>query len=96
MFSLVGVITAFSSLWGFSYIVYIYGLSKSVSAFIVSFLTYGLVFEAIVMNILFKKYKGNKFNIIRLGGLLNLFIWTFRVIAKDVKPSIVFLPVAFF
>ncbi|CEO33526.1 MFS transporter [Paraclostridium sordellii] len=96
MFSLVGVTTAFSSLWGVSYIVDIYGLSKSVSAFIVSFLTYGLVFGAIVMNILFKKYKGNKFNIVRLGGLLNLFIWTFIVIVKDVKPSIVFLPVAFF
>lgn len=96
MFSLVGVTTAFSSLWGVSYIVDIYGLSKSVSAFIVSFLTYGLVFGAVVMNILFKKYKGNKFNIVRLGGLLNLFIWTFIVIAKDVKPSIVFLPVAFF
>lgn len=96
MFSLVGVTTAFSSLWGVSYIVDIYGLSKSVSAFIVSFLTYGLVFGAIVMNILFKKYNGNKFNIVRLGGVLNLFIWTFIVIAKDVKPSIVFLSVAFF
>lgn len=96
MFSLVGVTTAFSSLWGVSYIVDIYGVSKSVSAFIVSFLTYGLVFGAIVMNILFKKYKGNKFNIVRIGGLINLFIWVFIVIANDVKPSIVFLPVAFF
>ncbi|MEG2787573.1 MAG: MFS transporter [Romboutsia sp.] len=96
MFSLVGVTTAFSSLWGVSYIVDVYDVSKSISAFIVSFLTYGLVFGAILMNTLFKKYKGNKFNIVRIGGLINLFIWIFIVIANDVRPSIVFLPIAFF
>ncbi len=96
MFSLVGVTTAFSSLWGITYIVDVYGVSKSVSAFIVSFLTYGLVFGAIVMNVLFSRYKGNKFNIVRVGGAINLFIWVFIVLANDVKPPIVFLPIAFF
>jgi sugar phosphate permease len=96
MFSLVGVSTAFSSLWGVSYIVDVYGVSKSVSAFIVSFLSYGFVFGSIIMSVLFKKYKGNKFNIVRIGGAINLFIWVFIVVSNDVKPPIVFLPMTFF
>lgn len=96
MFSLVGVSTAFTSLWGVSYITDVYGVSKSVAAFIVSFFTYGFVLGSIIMDILFSKVKGSKFKIIKIGAIINLIIWIFIVIVCGVKPPIIILPVAFF
>lgn len=48
LFSLVGISTAFTSLWGVSYITDVYDVSKNVSAFIISFFTYGLDRKSVV------------------------------------------------
>lgn len=96
MFSLVGVATAFTSLWGVSYIIDVYGVSKSMAAFIISFFTYGFVCGSIIMNFLFNKVKGSKFKIIKIGATINLLIWIFIVIICKVKPPILLLPIVFF
>ena len=96
MFSLVGISTAFTSLWGISYIIDVYGVSKSMAAFIVSFFAYGFVFGSIIMDFLFKKVKGSKFRIIEIGATINLVIWIFIILICNVKPPIIILPVAFF
>lgn len=96
MFSLVGVATAFTSLWVVSYIIDVYNVSKSMAAFIISFFTYGFVCGSIIMNFLFDKVKGSKFKIIKIGAIINLVIWTFIVVVCKVKPPIVILPIAFF
>ena len=96
MFSLVGISTAFTSLWGISYIIDVYSVSKSMAAFIVSFFAYGFVFGSIIMDFLFKKVKGSKFKIIEIGATINLMIWIFIILICNVKPPIIILPVAFF
>lgn len=96
MFSLVGISTAFTSLWGISYIIDVYNVSKSMAAFIVSFFAYGFVFGSIIMDFLFKKVKGSKFKIIEIGATINLIIWIFIILICNVKPPIIILPVAFF
>lgn len=96
MFSLVGISTAFTSLWGISYIIDVYSVSKSMAAFIVSFFAYGFVFGSIIMDFLFKKVKGSKFKIIEIGATINLIIWIFIILICNVKPPIIILPVAFF
>lgn len=96
MFSLVGISTAFTSLWGISYIMDVYGVSKSMAAFIVSFFAYGFVFGSMIMDFLFKKVKGSKFRIIEIGATINLVIWIFIILICNVKPPIIILPVAFF
>lgn len=96
MFSLVGISTAFTSLWGISYLMDIYGVSKSIAAFIVSFFAYGFVFGSIIMDFLFRKVKTSNFKIIKVGATINLIIWIFIILICDVKPPIIILPVAFF
>ncbi|MEG1310568.1 MAG: MFS transporter [Romboutsia sp.] len=96
LFSLVGVSTAFASLWGVQYIVDIYGVSKNISAFIISFLTYGFVCGSIIMNVLFSKIKTSKFNIIIIGASINVILWTFIIVICDMKPPIGLLPILFF
>lgn len=96
MFSFVGLTSAFTSLWGVRYIMDVYGVSKSFSAFIVSFFTYGFIFGSIIMDFVFAKIKCSKFNIIKYGAMIDLFIWIIIVIVFKVKPPIMFLPVSFF
>ena len=72
LFSLVGISTAFTSLWGVSYITDVYDVSKNVSAFIISFFTYGFVAGSIIMNFFFSKIEGSNFNILKVGALLNI------------------------
>ncbi|MGO0862620.1 MFS transporter, partial [Clostridioides difficile] len=96
MFSFVGLTSAFTSLWGVRYIMDVYGVSKSFSAFIVSFFTYGFIFGSIIMDFVFAKIKSSKFNIIKYGAMIDLFIWIIIVIVFKVKPPIMFLPVSFF
>lgn len=95
MFSLVGITTSFSSLWIVPYITDVYLVEKSVSAFIASFLTYGMVFGAIVMNKIFNKIQNNRLNVIKYCGVINIFIWSF-IIINDAKPPIFILPILFF
>ncbi|MGL5316376.1 MAG: MFS transporter [Peptostreptococcaceae bacterium] len=96
MLSLVGISTALASLWGIRYIVDIYEVNKSIAAFIISFLTYGFVFGSVVMDLLFKKVKNSKFNIIKIGAIINLFIWISIVFVFNMKPPIILLPIMFF
>lgn len=96
MFSLVGISTAFTSLWGISYIMDVYGVSKSMSAFIVSFFAYGFVFGSVAVDYLFKKVKGSNFKLIKIGASINLLIWIFIIFICNVKPPIMTLPVFFF
>lgn len=96
MFSLVGVSTAISSLWGVKYIVDVYQVNKSSAAFIISFLTYGFVFGSVIMNILFNKIKGSKFDIIRIGASINVILWMTVVLIFNMKPPIMLLPIIFF
>ena len=95
LFSLVGISTAFTSLWGVTYITDVYNVSKSVSAFIISFFTYGFVVGSMFMNFLFNKIKCSKFNILKIGAFINILIWGYIIILCKVKPPII-LPIAFF
>lgn len=95
LFSLVGISTAFTSLWGVTYITDAYNVSKSVSAFIISFFTYGFVVGSMFMNFLFNKIKCSKFNILKIGAFINILIWGYIIILCKVKPPII-LPIAFF
>ncbi|MFI3209623.1 MAG: MFS transporter, partial [Peptostreptococcaceae bacterium] len=95
MFSLVGITTAFSSLWIVPYISDVYLVEKGVAAFIASFLTYGMVFGAVIMGKVFGKIKNNRLNVVRICGIINVVIWLFIIIC-DAKPPILFLPVLFF
>ncbi|WP_343101282.1 MFS transporter [Romboutsia sp. MSSM.1001216sp_RTP31141st1_G3_RTP31141_220114] len=96
MFSMVGITTAFSSLWIVSYITDVYEVKKSVAAFIASFLTYGLVFGALFMDYVFARIKTNKFNVIKFGNIINIFIWSYIILISNVKPPIFTLPILFF
>lgn len=96
LFSLVGISTAFTSLWGVTYITDVYNVSKSVSAFIISFFTYGFVVGSMFMNFLFNKIKCSKFNILKIGAFINILIWGYIIILCKVKPPIIILPIAFF
>ena len=96
LFSLVGISTAFTSLWGVTYITDAYNVSKSVSAFIISFFTYGFVVGSMFMNFLFNKIKCSKFNILKIGAFINILIWGYIIILCKVKPPIIILPIAFF
>ena len=96
LFSLVGISTAFTSLWGVSYITDVYNVSKSVSAFIISFFTYGFVAGSIIMNFLFSKIKGSNFKILKVGALLNILIWVYIIVICNAKPPIITLAILFF
>ena len=96
LFSLVGISTAFTSLWGVSYITDVYNVSKSVSAFIISFFTYGFVAGSIIMNFLFSKIKGSNFKILKVGELLNILIWVYIIVICNAKPPIITLAILFF
>lgn len=96
MFSLVGVTTAFTSLWGIPYIVEVYEISKSNAAIILSFMTYGLIVGSMIADILSKKFKSNPLNLVRIGGIINLFIWIMLVVIFKTKAPIIMLPVVFF
>ncbi|PBF15321.1 MFS transporter [Clostridioides difficile] len=96
MFSFVGLTSAFISLWGVRYIMDVYGVSKSFSAFIVSFFTYGFIFGSIIMDFVFAKIRSSKFNIIKFGAMIDLFIWIVIVVVYQVKPPIIVLPISFF
>ena len=96
LFSLVGISTSFTSLWGVSYIIDVYNVSKSVSAFIISFFTYGFVAGSIIMNFLFNKVNCSKFNILKIGGMINILIWIYIIVICNSKPPILILPVLFF
>ena len=96
LFSLVGISTAFTSLWGVSYITDVYNVSKSVSAFIMSFFTYGFVAGAIIMNFLFSKIEGSNFKILKVGALLNILIWVYIIVICNAKPPIITLAILFF
>ena len=96
LFSLVGISTAFTSLWGVSYITDVYNVSKSVSAFIMSFFTYGFVAGAIIMNFLFSKIEGSNFKILKVGALLNILIWVYIIVICNAKPPIGILAILLF
>ncbi len=96
MFSIVGITTAFSSLWIVPYISDVYRVEKSVAAFIASFLTYGMVFGSIFMNTIYSKIKTNRLNVIKVCGMINIFIWTYILILSNAKPPIMTLQVLFF
>ncbi|MGO1033135.1 MFS transporter, partial [Clostridioides difficile] len=96
MFSFVGLTSAFISLWGVRYIMDVYDVSKSFSAFIVSFFTYGFIFGSIIMDFVFAKIRSSKFNIIKFGAIIDLFIWIVIVVVYQVKPPIIVLPISFF
>ena len=96
LFSLVGISTAFTSLWGVSYITDVYDVSKNVSAFIISFFTYGFVAGSIIMNFLFSKIKGSNFKILKVGALLNILIWVYIIVICNAKPPIITLAILFF
>ena len=96
LFSLVGISTAFTSLWGISYITDVYNVSKSVSAFIISFFTYGFVAGSIIMNFLFSKIEGSNFKILKVGALLNILIWVYIIVICNAKPPIITLAILFF
>ncbi len=74
----------------------VYGVSKSFSAFIVSFFTYGFIFGSIIMDFVFAKIRSSKFNIIKFGAMIDLFIWIVIVVVYQVKPPIIVLPISFF
>ncbi len=96
LFSLVGISTAFTSLWGVSYITDVYDVSKNVSAFIISFFTYGFVAGSIIMNFLFSKIEGSNFKILKVGALLNILIWTYIIFICNGKPPIIILAILLF
>ncbi len=96
MFSLVGITTAFSSLWIVPYISDVYKVETNVAAFIASFLTYGMVVGSVLMNSIYSRIKEHKLKVIRICGITNIFIWTYIVIINNVKPPIMILPVLFF
>ena len=96
LFSLVGISTAFTSLWGVSYITDVYNVSKSVSAFIMSFFTYGFVAGSVIMNFLFSKIEGSNFKILKVGALLNILIWIYIIVICSAKPPIDILAILLF
>ena len=96
LFSLVGISTAFTSLWGVSYITDVYDVSKNVAAFIISFFTYGFVAGSIIMNFLFSKIEGSNFKILKVGALLNILIWTYIIFICNGKPPIIILAILLF
>lgn len=74
----------------------VYDVSKSISAFIISFFAYGFVFGSIMVDYLFKKVKGSNFKIVKIGASINLIIWIFIIFICNIKPPIIILPVLFF
>lgn len=80
MFFFVGFISVFISLWGVRYIMDVYGVSKSFFVFIVLFFIYGFIFGLIIMDFVFVKIRFSKFNIIKFGVMIDLFIWIVIVV----------------
>ena len=96
MFVLAGTTTALSSLWGMRYIIDVYKVKDSVAAFIVPFISYGIISGAFIMNLTSKHIKINPIKIAQLAGFIYLVIWTIIVVVYKVKPPIIILPIAFF
>lgn len=94
--TLVGSTTAILGLWGISYIVHVYDITKQQAAWYLSFMSFGFIIGAPIVGKLSDTLNGEIKRILVFSTSVFTLVWSYMLLLYSGKPPIEQLPLLFF
>ncbi len=96
LFSLVGVTTALSGVWGIQYIETVYQVSSETSSFLISFILFGLIVGSLGVNHVVHFFNSDFVKLQRLACLLMMSSILYLLMLGQLMPSLIGLTIGLF
>lgn len=96
LFSFVGCTTTLAGVWGISYLVGVYGITRDQGAFYISFIPYGFIAGSVIVGKAVLIFKEKYMDVTKIASIAILIIWVYIIIVKGGKPPLNFMPLLFF